>query len=124
MKICVPTVGLDGLNDTVAQHFGRAASFTFIDTETDKIDIIPKGGMGPPLELIAEEGTNVVICSGLGIKAVNVLKRFGIDIFVYASGTVRGAIALWQKGLLEKATNHNVCNTDNECMQIVLNLLT
>jgi predicted Fe-Mo cluster-binding NifX family protein len=42
MKVCVPTTGMDGLNDTVAQHFGRAPTYTVVDTETNKIKDCPQ----------------------------------------------------------------------------------
>jgi len=59
MKVCLPTTGLDGLNDMVARHFGRATTYTVVDIETNKIEIIANAGehMGctrlPP-EFIAE----------------------------------------------------------------------
>jgi predicted Fe-Mo cluster-binding NifX family protein len=40
MKVCLPIIGLDGMNDMVAQHFGLRPTFTVVDIETDKIGII------------------------------------------------------------------------------------
>ena len=44
MKVCLPTMGLDGLNDMVAQHFGRAPTYTVVDIEANKIEIIANTG--------------------------------------------------------------------------------
>jgi predicted Fe-Mo cluster-binding NifX family protein len=114
MKVCVPTLGQDGLNDTVAEHFGRAPIFTVVDIKTNTIEIIPNsgehmGGSGLPPEFIANAGTHILICSGLGPKAVGMFERFGIEVFIGACGTVRDAIATWQMGLLHEATDENAC---------------
>ncbi|TRZ87284.1 MAG: dinitrogenase iron-molybdenum cofactor biosynthesis protein [Methanosarcinales archaeon] len=114
MKVCIPTMGLEGLNDTVAQHFGRAPTYTVVDTETNKIETIANtgehmGGTGLPPEFIAKAGAHIMLCSGLGPRAVGMFEQFGIDVFVGASGTVRDVIAAWQSGVLEEATNENAC---------------
>lgn len=114
MKVCVPTMGLEGLNDIVAQHFGRAPTYTVVDIEANKIETIPNtgehmGGTRLPPEFIAEAGAHIMLCSGLGPRAVGMFEEFGIDVFIGASGTVRDAIAAWQNGLLEEATNENAC---------------
>jgi len=114
MKVCLPTMGMDGLNDMVAQHFGRAPTYTVVDIETNTIETIANtgehmGGTGLPPEFIAEAGAHIMLCSGLGPVAVRMFEEFGIDVFVGASGTVRDAIAAWQSGLLEEATNENAC---------------
>jgi predicted Fe-Mo cluster-binding NifX family protein len=114
MKVCIPTVGQGGLNDMVAQHFGRAPTYTIVDIKTHKVDIIPNtgehmGGTTLPPEFIANEGTHIMLCSGLGPKAINMFEQFGIDVFIGASGTVEDAIASWQTGQLKEATDENAC---------------
>ena len=44
MKVCVPTMGLECLNDMVARHFGRAPTYTVVDIEANKIEIIANTG--------------------------------------------------------------------------------
>lgn len=114
MKVCIPTMEKGGLNDMVAQHFGRAPTFTVVDVKSNIVEVIPNsgehmGGVGHPPEFIADAGTHIMICSGLGPKAVNMFEQFGIDVFVGASGTVHDAIAAWQGGLLNEATDENAC---------------
>lgn len=114
MKVCIPTMENGGLNDMVAQHFGRAPTYTVVDVQTNIVEIIPNsgehmGGIGLPPEFIAKAGTHVMLCSGLGPKAVNMFEQFGIDVFIGACGTVRDAIATWQMGLLHEATYENAC---------------
>jgi predicted Fe-Mo cluster-binding NifX family protein len=114
MKVCIPTMENGGLNDIVAQHFGRAPTYTVVDVKTNIVEIIPNsgkhmGGTELPPEFIAKAGTNIMLCLGLGPKAVNMFEQFGIDVFIGASGTVRDAITAWQGGLLTEATDENAC---------------
>lgn len=114
MKVCIPTMENGGLNDKVAQHFGRAPTFTVVDIKSNMVEVIPNsgehmGGTGHPPEFIADTGTHIMLCSGLGPKAVNMFEQFGIDVFIGASGTVQDAISAWQLGQLNEATDENAC---------------
>jgi predicted Fe-Mo cluster-binding NifX family protein len=114
MKICIPSIGEGGMDDMVAQHFGRAPTYTIMNLETETVDIIPNtgehmGGVGLPPEFISKAGADIMLCSGLGPKAVYMFEGYGISVFVGASGTVRDAIDAWEKGLLEEATDENAC---------------
>jgi hypothetical protein len=41
LRVCVPTLGWDGLDDYVCEHFGRAPTFTIVDLATGKVEVIP-----------------------------------------------------------------------------------
>jgi predicted Fe-Mo cluster-binding NifX family protein len=114
MKIAIPTVGDKGLDDEVSPHFGRAPTFTILDTETNDVKIVENtsehmGGVGKPPEIMQREGVEVMLCSGLGPRAIQMFMHFGIEIFVGAAGTVREAIALWKSGRLQEATDATAC---------------
>lgn len=114
MKVCLPTYGDRGLDEKICEHFGRAPTFTIVDTDTWKADVIDNvsehmGGTGKPPEQIIKTGARVLICSGLGPRAINILSQNGISIYICASGTVREAIALWQAGKLTPASESNAC---------------
>lgn len=114
MKICVPTLGQEGLNDAVCEHFGRAPTFTAVDMETNEVTVMPNisehmGGVGVPPEHLADKGIHVMLCSGLGPRAVQMFEQFGIEVYVGASGTVDDAIKAWQAGSLSMATDENAC---------------
>lgn len=114
MKICVPTNGSDGMNDTVCEHFGRAPTFTVVDTESGSANVLPNtsehmGGVGKPPEQIAGTGTEVMICAGLGPSAVRMFESYGIRVYIGASGSVKNAIDLWKAGKLVEATQENAC---------------
>jgi len=114
MKIAVPTEGRGGLGDFVSMHFGRAPAFTIYDTETKEVYIIPNrsehfGGTGTPPEILANAGVDVVLCGNLGPKAIIAFERFGIRVYVGASGTVRDAINAFFNGMLQPASLDSAC---------------
>jgi predicted Fe-Mo cluster-binding NifX family protein len=114
MKVCVPTYETKGLEDIVCEHFGRAPTFTILDMESGEVNVIPNtsehfGGIGLPPEALAKEGVHVMLCGGLGPKAVMMFEQAGIDVFVGAAGTVSNMIKAWQEGRLAEATDENAC---------------
>ncbi|RLG22249.1 dinitrogenase iron-molybdenum cofactor biosynthesis protein [Methanosarcinales archaeon] len=114
MRVCVPTWGNDGLDDVVCEHFGRAPTFTIVDMDNGDVVVIPNrgehmGGRGHPPEFLIREGVDVVICQGLGVKAIQTLKRFGVDVYLGASGSVKDSIEMWRRGLLKLATDMDGC---------------
>jgi len=114
MKICVPTNGKDGYDDVVCEHFGRAPTFTIVDTESGDVKVISNmsehmGGIGKPPEQIAKTGAQVLICSGLGPRAIDLLASYGIEVYVGAFGSVRDAIDMFREGKLRAASPENAC---------------
>ena len=108
MRVCVPSAGPGGLGDLVGEHFGRVPTYTIYDTETGQVEILPNtsehmGGAGLPAELLAQAGVEVVICAGLGRRAIDLLTQSGIEVCTGASGTVREAIEAWRSGKLPGA---------------------
>ncbi|MBN1134788.1 MAG: NifB/NifX family molybdenum-iron cluster-binding protein [Methanosarcinaceae archaeon] len=114
MKVCIPSMGEGGLKDEVGQHFGRVPTYTIFDTETKEVKVIPNtsehtGGVGLPPELLSKEGIDVMLCSGLGGRAVQLFEGFGISVFINAQGTVQDAISAWEAGELPEATISTSC---------------
>lgn len=114
MRISVPSMGNKGLDERVGEHFGRVPAYTVVDTETDAVETISNtsehmGGTGYPPELMVKAGVNVMVCGGLGRRAIMMFEEMGIRVFVGASGTVRDAVSAFQAGALEEATDENAC---------------
>jgi predicted Fe-Mo cluster-binding NifX family protein len=114
MRVCIPTIGNKGLEDSVGEHFGRVPTYTIVDLETDDVKAIPNtshhmGGQGDPPEIMAKEEVNVMICQGLGRRAISLFESLGIEVYIGASGTVRDAITMFQQGELHKATLDDAC---------------
>ena len=115
MKICIPTTSDKGLDDQIGEHFGRVSTYTIIDLETNEIKVISNtsehmGGQGYPPEIMKKEGVDVMICQGLGRRAIMMFSQMGIDVYIGASGTVQDAIAAYKKGTLQKANERDACS--------------
>ena len=67
------------------------------------------GGAGYPADNIARTGTNVMICGGLGRRAITMFEGYGIMVYIGAQGTVRDAIRGWEEGTLQVATDESAC---------------
>lgn len=114
MKICIPTMGNEGLDNIVGEHFGRVPTYTIIDTETNKSKVVTNtsehmGGVGYPPELMAREGIQIMLCRGLGRRAIMMFDQLGIEVYIGASGTVKEALQMFKEGKLQKAGIGDAC---------------
>jgi len=114
MKIGIPTNGSKGLEEQVGEHFGRVPTYTIVNQETAEITILKNtsvhmGGVRQPPELLADEGVHVLICRGLGKRAIDLFETFGIDVYIGAMGNVQQAITDFTNGKLQKATPDTAC---------------
>jgi predicted Fe-Mo cluster-binding NifX family protein len=114
MKICIPTMGENGLDEMVGEHFGRVPTYTIVDLDTNEVKVVPNtsehmGGVGYPPEIMAREGVHILVCRGLGRRAIGMFDQTGIDVYIGASGTVKDAIAAFRQGILQKAGIGDAC---------------
>lgn len=114
MKIAIPTMDLAGMDAVVGQHFGSSPAYTLYDTDTKTAESVPNtsrhaGGQGYPPEVLHAMGANMLICKGLGIKALEMFNSFDIKVLTGAAQTVRETIALWEAGSLEEASMDSAC---------------
>lgn len=114
VKVAVPTMGNNGMNEYVSEHFGRAPTFTIVDLSNNQVKVIPNtsehmGGIGYPPEIMKREGVEVMLCSGLGPRAIRMFEQYGIEVYVGAHGMVRDAVKAWQEDRLNVATDENAC---------------
>ncbi|MEM4728835.1 MAG: NifB/NifX family molybdenum-iron cluster-binding protein [Thermoplasmata archaeon] len=114
MKVAVPTLGERGLDELVSEHFGRAPTFTIVDSETDEVKVIQNrsehmGGAGKPPEHLAREGVKVMLPSGMGPRALAMFKSLGIEVYMGARGTVSETLELWKRGRLLPASEETAC---------------
>jgi len=114
MKVCVPTRDENGMEGIVEQHFGKAPTYTILDTDTGEVTVIPNtsehlGGVGLPPEYLHQQGIDIMLCAGLGFKAVEMFESYGIKVFVGAGGTAGATFEAWEAGRLQSATADNSC---------------
>ena len=104
----------NGLTSQVAQHFGRAAGYALVNDNKELIAMIKNesehmGGVGKPPDVLINYKINVLLCSGLGPRAIRRFEDVGIEVYVGAYGTVENTIDLFHKGQLQMATDENAC---------------
>ncbi|MGA1872379.1 MAG: NifB/NifX family molybdenum-iron cluster-binding protein [Thermoplasmatota archaeon] len=114
MIIGIPTMGTKGMDEMVGEHFGRTPTYTLYDTETGNIRVIENtsehmGGTGQPPELLARNGVGILVCQGLGRRAIALFRDYDICVFIGASGTVSDAIGMWKDRGLVEATEDTAC---------------
>lgn len=114
MKVCIPTRDNNGMEGAIEQHFGKAPTYTILDTDSGEVFVIPNssdhmGGVDLPPELLHKNGVEIMLCAGLGYKAVKMFESYGIDVFVGAGGKVQDTIEAWKAGQLHNASAENTC---------------
>ena len=114
MKLCIPSMGTAGLEDYVSEHFGRAPSFTVVDMAENEVKIVQNtsehfGGQITVPELVAATGAEILLCGGIGPRAISAFEALGIEVYVGVQGTVKDAVSAFQTGQLSEATDADAC---------------
>ncbi|MBN1127639.1 MAG: NifB/NifX family molybdenum-iron cluster-binding protein [Chitinispirillaceae bacterium] len=111
MKIAVPTA--DG---KLCMHFGHCERFVIVDVDDTTKTIIGKEEAVPPMhepgvlpKWLHEKGVNVIIASGMGMRAQQFFAQYGIKVIVGAPSEHPQTVALdYLKGSL--VTGSNICD--------------
>ncbi len=114
MRLSIPVMDRSGLSSAVGAHFGKVPCYAVVDTEEGSLRFVDNtsehlGGVGMPPEILAKEGVHVVLCGGLGPKAVDMCVSLGMQVFVGAKGTVQDALDAYGSGNLSRADHDNAC---------------
>ena len=114
MKIAVPSEGRKGLEEKVAEHFGKCNTFIFLNEKGEVVEIIEnvgrhKGGFELPPEIIKKHNANIVLCKNIGLKAFNLCKKLGIEVFVGNGETVKEMFELWKENKVKRAKVEDLC---------------
>lgn len=111
MKIAVTAESNNGLDSTVAQHFGHALYFMLVDVENGEVKAV-QGVANPFAEghqpgqipgFIHEQKANVILSGGMGGRAIEFFEQLGIKAATGAAGTVRQALENYLGGKLKEA---------------------
>jgi len=113
-RVCVPTAGPGGLDDVVGEHFGRVPTYTIYDSDSGAVEVVDNtsehaGGRGLPADILSSLGIDVLLCSGLGRRAIGILNANGVEVCIGQSGTARDAIEAWKGGRLSSASDDDAC---------------
>lgn len=103
--IAIPTQGNRGLDDRICENFGKAPTFTLLNTDTGGLTIFDNtsdhmgGKVGPP-ELVRSIGADTITVSSLGAKDAKRCSELGITVLCGASGSVREVLEQVRGGTL------------------------
>ena len=114
MRLCIPSETNEGLDAQVGYHFGRVPLYTIYDDKTKTVEIVKNisthtGGKKLPAELLREYSIDIMLCGGLGRRAINLFEQFGIEVYIGAQGKVKDAIEQFNNNKLQMATDKNAC---------------
>jgi len=115
MIICIPIEKKKGLKSQVYAHFGSAPYFLIYDTDEDTFEVINNNdshhthGMCHPLKVLENQAINVVVCQGMGAKAVQKLNEGGIRAYRASAEFVEEIIKRYKEDNLEEITVDNAC---------------
>lgn len=110
-KIAIAVLDDKGIEAKISQHFGHSPYFTFVDVvgkEMHKVETIanPHHTSHQPGEIPAflqSQGADVILTGGMGGRAVEFFRQYGIEPATGASGIARDALTRYLEGNLNKA---------------------
>jgi predicted Fe-Mo cluster-binding NifX family protein len=117
MKVCIPIKEYQGFESLVYGHFGSAPVFFIYDTDEDTFNVIENKtrehahGKCTTLDNFRNDPIDVMVSSGLGIRALQNLNYAGVQV-------LKTEERLTVKDILEllKADSLKVLTLDDACM--------
>ncbi|MGE5598091.1 MAG: NifB/NifX family molybdenum-iron cluster-binding protein [Bacteroidota bacterium] len=115
MRICIPTMGGKGLEETVSAHFGSAPYFTLVDLDSGAVEAVANAnqhhshGQCQPMSSIAGRGVNAVVTGGMGRRAIERLSAGGVKVYRAEGGTVREIVERFKTGQVNELSPGQAC---------------
>lgn len=107
MLIAIPSDNTDGLEAAISEHFGHCAAFTLVavnDGSIGDVSILQnggheEGGCMAPVNLLKENGVDVLIAGGMGMRPLAGFQQVGIEVLHKENATsVKEAVDLYLQG--------------------------
>ncbi len=120
MKICIPTEDEKGLEATVSGHFGRAAYFAFVDSETKAVEFVMNTDTGHDhgrctgAALAASKRPEAVLTSGMGQGAFKLLTSYGAHVYRAPGAKLGEAIDGFASGSAEELVSSEAAGHHHE----------
>ncbi len=114
MKIAIPSES-KVVKDKIFEHFGRCPDYTILNEKGELVDILEntsshRGGSLLPPDFLKQNQVDVLLCHGIGHKALQMCQNLQIEVYVdYASSTVEEIFQKWQTQKLKKAALKDNC---------------
>jgi predicted Fe-Mo cluster-binding NifX family protein len=116
MILCMPVEKAEGEASRIHGHFGSASCFLLFDTEKGTYETVKNTnaqhshGQCHPMENLTGRNVGVVLCRGMGRRAVERLREGGVKVLVGETPTAGEAIKAYQAGGLSELTPEEACS--------------
>ena len=117
-RIAVACEG-EGMSSTVSGHCGRCPFYHLIDIKDNTITsqksvenpfFNAHGQPGQVPQFINDQGAHVILAGGMGQRAVEFFKQFGIEVATGVAGSVENAVEAYLSG---SVSGYTPCNHDH-----------
>ncbi|NHK32437.1 MAG: dinitrogenase iron-molybdenum cofactor biosynthesis protein [Asgard group archaeon] len=114
MIIAFPIQANEGLDGILTDHFGRAPHFVIYETELKEFRTINNtaehfGGRAATPMLLEKNKVNILICRGLGRRAIARFEELGMAVYITKHQNVKQALESYNKGELPLVTEEDGC---------------
>jgi len=116
MRIAIPSQDERGLNSRIAEHFGRAPYYTFVDVDLEKKEINNVEVVKVPFEshdpgdlplFVKEHDGELVMAYGMGHRAQEFFNYMRIKVLTGVSGRIGEVIETFLRGEIHKIIEKN-----------------
>jgi predicted Fe-Mo cluster-binding NifX family protein len=116
--VAIPSTHPGGLESALGAHFGHCDLYTLVkitDGEVQEIRTLPnvpheQGGCMAPVQHLAQNGVQVLIAGGMGMRPLMGFNQVGIDVLHGGSAqTVGEAVAALLAGKLQRFNQEFTC---------------
>lgn len=120
--IAIPSEDEDGINSKISPHFGHCGIYTIVTIESGKIKNIAslpnvyheQGGCLAPVAHLADNGINILIAGGMGMRPLMHFQNTDIDVYYNMNlSTVSEAIDAFLEDKLPKFSQDFACGGGN-----------
>ena len=116
-KIVIPSMAPGGLEAECSPHFGHCELFTMVEIEDGKISSVKvldslehvQGGCMEPVMYIKEQGADILLVSGIGLRPLMGFRQVGVEVLGMAVGTVGAVVKDYLDGGLSPLDERQVC---------------
>ncbi len=118
MVVAIPSSHPGGLESALGAHFGHCDLYTLVEVtggEVRTVRTLPnvpheQGGCMAPVNHLAQNGVQILIAGGMGMRPLMGFNQVGINVF-YGGGfqTVGEAVEAFLKGSLQPFSSEFTC---------------
>jgi len=108
MRIALPTTNGQGMDGELFPHFGGASHYIFVEVldgeiKAHQVVAAPwtEHTHGQVPKFIHRLGTDVVIASSIGIRAIDMFDTMGIVVLTGAGGRIEDVVSAYLSGTLQ-----------------------